>query len=423
MPSDDAPPSIVLPSPLTSSQFRDALARHIDSSKPDPLARRQIEKLRLNWVNDDDRRPPRDRRGDEGRRRPDDERSTQRQRSTITTTTKTLMNRPDHAADPYDDESWERVCGGTLALSSEHITVAIVVDCNFRTTTMTTTTTTMRDRNILEAADMCPVDGVISGGDGGAKATTRLDRTVGGGMKCPTSVTDNNNNTWSTMAEESDKKAFEDEFYFRLAVYAYFASASSGANDGDDGVPRTSSGNASERRRGRATASRLRSGMTERLRSDPSVKLLLVDDMGIEGTTTGSGRSGDGRRMDGITLCEALIQRGDRDRELEERVNVNEDALDGIRNAILSQTEDILDVLDLLLNMPYLPRLLVFEGRGDDREADTSEVLDGTMATATAMATLRKLAQRAYLRLLEDAMFDACEREGEDELLDDLNIS
>jgi len=33
------------------------------------------------------------------------------------------------------------------------------------------------------------------------------------------------------------------------------------------------------------------------------------------------------------------------------------------------------------------------------------------------------LGDRAYLRLLEDAMFDACEKEGEDEILDDLNIS
>ena len=32
-------------------------------------------------------------------------------------------------------------------------------------------------------------------------------------------------------------------------------------------------------------------------------------------------------------------------------------------------------------------------------------------------------AQLPYLRLLEDAMFDACEREGEDELLDELSIS
>merc|ERR1719506_499809 len=33
------------------------------------------------------------------------------------------------------------------------------------------------------------------------------------------------------------------------------------------------------------------------------------------------------------------------------------------------------------------------------------------------------LADRTKLRLLEDAMFDACEREGEEELIDELRIS
>jgi hypothetical protein len=254
-------------------------------------------------------------------------------------------------------------------LSSEHITIAIVVGCEFRTTTTTTT---------------------------------------------------------EKSEEESDEKPFEDEFYFRLAAYAYFPSSSSVEYGDDDGAPCPSSGDTDGRRERPATSCKLRSGMKDRLLSDPSVRRLLVNDRGIDGITG----DGDGRRDEDITtLCEALIQRGKRDNELEERVDVNEMALDGIRNAILGHTEDNLDVLDILLNMPYLPRSLFVEGGvgGDDRATDPSEVRNGKTTTKTnttlASSTLRELAQRAYLRLLEDAMFDACEREGEDELLDDLDIS
>ncbi len=52
----------------------------------------------------------------------------------------------------------------------------------------------------------------------------------------------------------------------------------------------------------------------------------------------------------------------------------------------------------------------------------TEEGTEDTTTTSTSLA-LCELAQRVYLHLLEDAMFDACEREGEDEFLDDLIIS
>ncbi|KAL9182378.1 hypothetical protein ACHAXT_013030 [Thalassiosira profunda] len=111
----------------------------------------------------------------------------------------------------------------------------------------------------------------------------------------------------------------------------------------------------------RAMKKKLRAGMIDRLRADSLVRRLLAED--------------DANKEDGMPLCEALIQQNGHGNanELEERVNVYDNTLEGIRRAIFSHTEDNLD--------------------------------------------------RAYLRLLEDAMFDACEREGEDELLDDLDIS
>jgi hypothetical protein len=262
---------------------------------------------------------------------------------------------PDDDDDDDDDRKW--VCGGTLTMSSDHISISIGVDCECRTTT------TM------------------------------------------------------TPAGKSDGKSFGDEFYFRLSVSADFASSSpaaAGEGDGDgDGSP---PGGKSDRKKC-VTARKLRSTMRERLRSDPLVRrLLLVDQRGIEGTSGGS----DGRGMAGVPLCEALIRRSRRrDGDLEERVNVHEDTLGGIRNAIFGHSEDNLDVLEIVLNMPYLPRgSFSFWGDGGEEGADPTIVLD-----ATTSSTLCELAQRAYLRLLEDAMFDACEREGEDELLDDLTIS
>jgi len=139
----------------------------------------------------------------------------------------------------------------------------------------------------------------------------------------------------------------------------------------------------------------------KRLRSDHYIRKLFGDDKA---------------NNDCVPLCEALIQQNLRssDRsegtnnidELEERVNVEDGTLQGIKNAIFSQCEDNLDVLEILLNMPYLPR--------SSSPSSDNDILNQWPS---------KLADRAYLRLLEDAMFDSCEKEGEDELLDDLNIS
>jgi len=169
--------------------------------------------------------------------------------------------------------------------------------------------------------------------------------------------------------------------------------------------------------------------MIKRLRSDRSISRLLIDEKGISSDEIIDTTGKEGlHQKGGLPLCEALIQQNQskprtknnsKDSDcvvgavtgnshthgaLEERVNVDEDSLEGIRNAIFSHCDGNLDVLEILLNLPYFPR-------------SPSESLNNPN---TPLCTL---AERAYLRLLEDAMFDACEKEGEDELLDDLNIS
>jgi hypothetical protein len=85
---------------------------------------------------------------------------------------------------------------------------------------------------------------------------------------------------------------------------------------------------------------------------------------------------------------------------LEERVDVSEQISEAIKRAIWSSAETPLDVVELILQFPFLPTTV------HKKLMETTE-----------------LANRAKLRLLEDAMVDACEQEGEDKILEDLGIS
>ena len=277
---------------LTTAQFQDALAKQIDASKPDPLAKRQIEELQLSWKQC----------GGDGK---------------------------DTAATGGGGQSLH----GTFSLSSEFISILIHVTCKYR--------------------ENCSGSEI---GDG---------------------------NTDNTGAEE-ESRCFENVFYFQLT-----ASAKLVVPVGDH--------NSSEMDRKESKMKRkLHAGMVKRLQSNALIRRLLVTD---------EKESGDGNKND-LPLCEALIQQNRKPYcELEERVNVHEDSLEGIRNAIFSHAEDNLDVLEIILNMPYLPR--------------TSSSSAGASDACTS-----SLAGRAYLRMLEDAMVDACEKDGEDnDLLDNLDIS
>ena len=81
------------------------------------------------------------------------------------------------------------------------------------------------------------------------------------------------------------------------------------------------------------------------------------------------------------------------EQNLEERVHVSEKLCESIKRSVWSSAESLMDIIDLILNLPSLP------------------------------VAQSPLAGRAKLRLLEDAMCDACEQEGEEEILEDLKIS
>lgn len=135
---------------------------------------------------------------------------------------------------------------------------------------------------------------------------------------------------------------------------------------------------------------KIRAKMIRRIKQDPYIKRLLPD------TDTNTKES-----PDATILCEARVSAKDISSaagKLEERVDVTDNVAEGLRRALFSQAESSLDVVEVLLSLPLLP------GATHD------------------ISIHCPLADRAKLRLLEDAMFDACERAGEDELIDDLKI-
>ena len=341
---------------LELKQFQDAILRYIDEAKPDPLAKNQMMNLRLEWIPDADN----DGAADvchEGRG----------------TKTKQLMDNTSES------------CGifGKLSLSSEYIPIVIHVKCQWRI---------QQDYSTNNKSDCC---------------TTTTDQS-----SAPPAST-HTPQEQSTILQEWDDN-FQNIFYFRLGVEASCISlneynktaknAQTTANKGSSTLNDDDSNFQKMDRKDRSVNRKLRSGMIKRLSADPFI-LKLLPDKEKESTNIPA---------DGILLCEVLIQQNNYNTrnntfnniKCEERVNVNSESIEGVRNAILSHWEDNLDVLEMLLNMPYLPRCRVSDSENKDQED-----------------VLNSLSGRAFLRLLEDAMFDACEKEGEDEMLDDLNIS
>jgi len=136
--------------------------------------------------------------------------------------------------------------------------------------------------------------------------------------------------------------------------------------------------------------------MTKRLKEDVFIKKLLSDnDDKVDDDDNPSKAT--------TILCQARVSvqtpHDGGTSQFEERVDVTDSVAEGLRRAIFSSAESSLEVVEFLLSLPILP------------------------GSSHKTIVHCPLADRAKLRLLEDAMFDACEREGEDEIIDDLKIS
>lgn len=150
----------------------------------------------------------------------------------------------------------------------------------------------------------------------------------------------------------------------------------------------------------RKVQDKIRSKVLARLRDDAYICKLFVEKNDSSSQELFSVKE-DATHSRGPLLAEAKIKYSALD--LEERVAVVEDVCEAIKRAVWSSAESPLDVVEIILQMPFLP---------------TTE----HKSEATTIA-VTQLANRAKLRLLEDAMCDACEKEGDGEMLDDLKIS
>jgi hypothetical protein len=115
---------------------------------------------------------------------------------------------------------------------------------------------------------------------------------------------------------------------------------------------------------------KVRAGILKRLKQDDYVKKILTDDF--------------------TNLCQATVK--STSTELEERVWIDQDLLESIRRSVYSQADNLISVVELLTGLPFC------------RTPDCP------------------LGHRTKLRLLEDAMLDACDREGEEGLIDELSL-
>ena len=160
---------------------------------------------------------------------------------------------------------------------------------------------------------------------------------------------------------------------------------------------------------------KVRNGVMTRMETDPYIrriinkkeKVLLCDASIHFKLSAPAGEEGDAD-VANSTMVPSLSRRTTYIMdELEERVYVSEEALEGLRRCMFSQMESPIFVMELLLAMPYLPQR--------SRSSNSGERMDDKFR--------RMLSERVVLRVLEDVMLDECEREGEDDLLSDLNIS
>ena len=319
------------PAGPSTEDFEAALASHVDESKPDPLARRQMENIVLQWEPS-----------------PQQEQQGQGQESSC--------EPKGHDAVEGKQSETKEMCGA-FTLFGEYMSVSIRSNCSWKW-------------------QPC---GQNDGGRTCACAHASLSfRLMASARFIP----------------QSQHKRLQKE---RLKRTRH---AEETADVDDDKSPKV------DRKEQRAQT-KIRAGMIDRLKQDFYVKRLLD----LDGDSAAlDGKGDDDQVLLQRRICEAEIKESfdssGAAKELEERVDVSEDALEGIRRAVLSQLDDNTSVLDLLLAFPYLINTQI-DVRKDSKGNDIN----------------LQLGHRAILRLLEDACIDACEKEGEDELLDDLRIS
>ncbi|VEU40952.1 unnamed protein product [Pseudo-nitzschia multistriata] len=143
------------------------------------------------------------------------------------------------------------------------------------------------------------------------------------------------------------------------------------------------------------TERKVRKKMLTRLRGDSYISKMLAM------TEGGKSDTKDIQTHHQLCLAQASIYVNATKFEMEERVDVSESVAETLRRSLWPSIHSSLDVVEVILALPSLPCRT-----------------PGSKTRATT-----RLANRAKLRMLEDAMLDECEKEGDDQIIEDLNIS
>jgi hypothetical protein len=89
--------------------------------------------------------------------------------------------------------------------------------------------------------------------------------------------------------------------------------------------------------------------------------------------------------------------------QYEERVHTDGTVAEAIRRCVWSTNHEMMDIFDLLLQLPWLPTTTTTTTRNSSTHDNTDQ------------AAVTLLANRLQLRLLEDAMVDACEHDDDED--------
>jgi hypothetical protein len=376
-------PRVVQRLSLNTDMFYEALKVYIEEYKPDPIAKRQLEGWGMEWTDID---------------------------TTTTTTSSSSSSTTFNDSHNDDDTSVQKkphtsddiiVLNGMLVISGQYVEVAFQMECTWTT----------YNSNTMSNNNNC----------------TATNTTTTNTINTTTNNNDNSDGELIYSCQIISARILQDEppKRRRWCNDDGTSSSSKDTNKDDD------NNNGNDGRSGNAHK-RIREKTIQRLCQDSYiVKLLQLKQEKASDTISmnkidGCDSATAGTRPGKMVLANAEIYVHKSQNVLEERVDVTESVAEALRRALWSSTESSLDIIEVILALPSLPCCNSTSSAKGGPSSSSSFTSSSTVTTRTATTTTTTttpLANRAKLRLLEDAMLDACEREGEDQLIEDLEIS
>ena len=348
---------------LTSNDFRQALQRFVEENKPDPISKRQIDSLVLEWI-----QTP------EG---PNEE----------GTEDTLVLNQPLSGA--------SHILKGKLKIRGTYMEVVLDMECSWKSSLESQSKRNASDTNDNDSGN----DDLQNQKYGTLYYRCRVDSSTFVPAPAASSTTGE-----SSTGKKEDKKLdksqrrVHDRMIKRLKGDSYISKYLMKTEDNDsDDISILANARIHNVK---GTGNDDSADGHDKNKKSPEIDL----DSMIAQIYADAAEKNDNRmkRDQGDVNSSSSTNKKTRIAQLEERVDVSEEVAEAVRRAVWSSSESSLDVVEFILSMPSLPAMNHNNNNNN---------------------TCTPLADRAKLRLLEDAMLDACEREGEDGLLEDLSIT